>query len=469
MTSVQCDLIKLFFLVVYLLGMSYQVVYAKALTSVVGPVQFETDWEGYFIEEGIYERQEYPYVGVYMELGVWRYDNPDDGDTWQLSLNDVATGQRLASETLVYDGGTDCFVLFGQTSFCGIHVPDDSNKYWTYPFYMAFISECLQTRDYNLNIEFLGDAMGGSPWEFRPTRFRPEINFVNYNSSLQPELPGDTFGSVPITRQPAESTNISFLVLDDLECNVPLEDVDVELTNTITSGTGGHEHFSDPNDPGTGKYESLNAADVFDSAQPHILKGKTDAYGRFLTRYTAGEFGISETITIEASRPETDKEPELVAQEVEKQLDIKVPGLTEMVPGLNGDFIFAFKGGCPHNPTARWATPNMKSRLLLLNALYNISFGGNLSFNDASLSYGGVIDNKNSEGRDSHCHQSHRRGIDIDVNAVDSKKVNMKEKYDVVNGLSTLRLDLLTKNAKDAGLEIVPEKNSIHYRNISRR
>ena len=57
--------------------------------------------------------------------------------------------------------------------------------------------------------------------------------------------------------------------------------------------------------------------------------------------------------------------------------------------------------------------------LAKLDQAYRVNFGHRLSFNDASLEFGGILDNKNNNGRDEKCHDSHHRGIDIDINEID--------------------------------------------------
>lgn len=115
----------------------------------------------------------------------------------------------------------------------------------------------------------------------------------------------------------------------------------------------------------------------------------------------------------------------------------------------------------------------MKSRLVVLDAMYKAKFGHRLSFNDASLKFGGVIDNNTGSkekpkpgGRDSICHVSHRRGVDIDVNKTDEGKLNVVEEIIEINGERYLIEDYINDVAVRLGLKRIEEKSSIHFRHI---
>ena len=108
----------------------------------------------------------------------------------------------------------------------------------------------------------------------------------------------------------------------------------------------------------------------------------------------------------------------------------------------------------------------MRERLAILTSAYEAKFGNRLSFNDASINFGGVFDNKNNTGRDNLCHQSHRQGNDIDLNQWDEKGESLYMKDYSLNGVFKSRLRFVTRFAKKLGLVKVVE-GPIHYRYIN--
>lgn len=113
-----------------------------------------------------------------------------------------------------------------------------------------------------------------------------------------------------------------------------------------------------------------------------------------------------------------------------KELRIAIPGLVRITSDL-AHIGFADTGGCPHNPKPHWLMPHTHQKVNTLADIYHIETGRMLSINDASLEYGGVIANKlrdispTKNARDAHCHGSHRQGIDIDLNRVDTGGMDM--------------------------------------------
>ena len=347
--------------------------------------------------------------------------------------------------------------------------------WWQFP--------CASEGRYRLKVLYNGSTIGED--DFSPTRFTPVIEDILVSDSIQPKLLGDEFASKEMPTIEAEGTYVFSIVMGEAgnqkQCRILLPDTTVKLTNTITPGSGGHAHFSNANELGTGVYSPLNASDILDPDTPEtrntVIEGKSLSNGVFYAFYTAGELGVNETITVEARRDATDTDPdERKSEVVTKTLDIKAPNLVEMPQGsADGQFYFSYGGTCVHNPTARWVVPGMKSRLVLLDAFYKYKFGHRLSFNDGSVKFGGAFDNKDNGGRESLCHQSHRRGNDIDVNTVDENSVNVRNElyiYEyVVDGVtkakSIKRIDYIDQLSNQLGLERVVEKNSIHYRYIN--
>ena len=167
----------------------------------------------------------------------------------------------------------------------------------------------------------------------------------------------------------------------------------------------------------------------------HKITGKTNSSGRFETRYTAGVFGGQERVTAMVSIPHlSDKDPAAV-NATEKRLDIKVPGLVELVRvGETHRFDMGISCGS-FDPDARWLTEKNKARALELSRLWYDWHGEKLSYNDASLINGGVIEKVTIE---QGCHQTHRRGIHIDVN---SRANNLSSDCQVIDGKRFCRND----------------------------
>jgi len=106
--------------------------------------------------------------------------------------------------------------------------------------------------------------------------------------------------------------------------------------------------------------------------------------------------------------------------------------------------------------------------LARLDQAYREKFGHRISFNDASLQFGGLLDNKTFDGgaggRDSLCHVSHHRGVDIDLNSVDEGGDNIRNATYLRNGKSVTIIKYVDSSATGNGLERVVERNSIHFR-----
>jgi hypothetical protein len=87
-----------------------------------------------------------------------------------------------------------------------------------------------------------------------------------------------------------------------------------------------------------------------------------------------------------------------------------------------------------------------------------------LSFNDASLEFGGFFD-KGTGNRADRCHVSHRKGIDVDINSIDSKGRDIWfDLYTGVNGAYGVLFYDLEEYAELSDGKRVIEGESIHYR-----
>lgn len=265
--------------------------------------------------------------------------------------------------------------------------------------------------------------------------------------------------------------SVTAVVRDHLGCNRPLEGVEVTLKNTIEPHGGGHTHFESSDEPGSGTYAPRQYGGTVSDA--HAITGVRASDGIYQATYTAGVLGVGEKIEVTASLPKAMDpfEEPAVSDQAEAGLDIRVEGLVELVPGENGEFVFRDGGTCPHPTgtpnvsTATWMTPELRSRPVVLAGLYTHLTDGTLSFNDASLPNGGFYDNQGGFGRNSGCHKSHRRGIDIDVNTkADGSGRAMHNITIPFRGREEKLVDLLTLVAEDLHLEEIPEGNSLHYR-----
>lgn len=338
--------------------------------------------------------------------------------------------------------------------------------WWTYP--------CASEGRYRIKVLFNGSLVGQD--EFSPTRYTPVIYGVAAKDSISPKLLGDNFASKYMQTINPESTlvfvQVAGIAGNKQQCLTPLPDATVKISNTITPSSGGHDHFSSNNELGTGTYTPLGSSDILDpgnlATNGTVIEGKSLSDGSFYTFYTAGDFGVNETLTVEARRDATTIDDERKSDPVTYTIDIKAPNLVELPEGiLDGQFSFRYGGSCVHNPTARWVVSGLKTRLIIMDALYKNKFGHRLSFNDASVKFGGVFDNGKNGGRDSLCHKSHRRGNDIDVNSADEIKENIRTVEYLDNKVSRPRLLFVTDLAEKLGLKKVREEGSIHYRYIN--
>lgn len=433
------------------------------------------------LQNNLFERDTYSNIGVQLTLSdVYDVDEnyiiPVGSTwTWQLYRTEDETGaavnQLLSDYSISYQGEVDGCTDYWSNGKCGTRT-----KWW---LWWGF--PCAGEGRYKIKVLFNGGDIGES--DFIPTRYTPVIHDVQFtNESIRPKLPGDNFASKYMSTIEADGTYVVTLVKgvagNQKQCLISLPNTTVKLSNTITPGSGGHAHFSSNNELATGSYGALFPDDKVDPDTPDtygtVIEGKTHSDGIYFAFYEAGEFGVKEAVTVEARRDATPIHPKLKSEPITKTIDIKAPDLVEMPQGVaDGEFKFNNGTTCNHNPTARWVVPQMKSRLLLLDALYKNKFGHRLSFNDASVKFGGKFDNNTGTeenpkpgGRDSLCHQSHRRGNDIDVNSADENNENIRTESYLENDIPFTRLEYVTTTAIKLGLEKVVE-GPIHYRYIN--
>ncbi|MFA5509172.1 MAG: hypothetical protein WC423_27365, partial [Vulcanimicrobiota bacterium] len=286
--------------------------------------------------------------------------------------------------------------------------------------------------------------------DFRPTRFRPVVNDLWHTDSLKP---------APSAKEEGEITDYYVTVSDDLQCGQPLQDVEVTVKSDVGKDDLSHEHLR--NDYGTGKFLPSPGFDASVTSAPPKINGRTNHDGLFMAKYQAGEHGVQETLITQLKRPATDTDPEILGPQHKSSLHIKVPDLVEMIDEI-APVVFADGGTCPHS--AHWLTQNSRSRLYVISEIYHYRTGRKLSLNDASVAYGGVIDNKlPAGGRDAACHVSHRLGNDIDLNKMDSGGVDTLESPVTSGEKTPLIVDWLTRLVSKFGGERMPEA-TIHFR-----
>jgi hypothetical protein len=441
--------------------------HGKALSAFHGVLQFQENGDPVVVSDGIYERHAYPYFGTYLTIVTsdWQDYNPDHGDTWVLDVYNNKTQTTDAHVVLSYDAGSDCLVHQGSPVICGLYVAEGSHINRTNYLNIYFYGSCTGQHGYALQ--------GTTPnsydsWAFTPTRFRPDIDILKYASSIWPML----------SASESDMTMVAALVVDDLGCRIPLHDIDVTFENRFVPGSGGHANIT-TEAPITGHYTVIEAygGDIPDTAERSItfpnntsqsytvapvINGKTNQLGWFAANYKAGIFGGEERLKATASIDHlSDKDPAAKTSK-EDTLTIKVAGLVEMEKnGINHKFNFA--GSCSTMPVesipleaeARWLTPNNKTRALVLANMWFNVYEEKLSYNDASLRYGGVIDSKTiAQG----CHQTHRKGTNIDINR-DAN--NLNGDCTTINGKQICRLNYLLIFAKAVGL-IKGNSSGIH-------
>ncbi len=472
---------------------------AQAISDFTGPQEFSEDFETVrlmgesFNNLLVWNREDFPEFGGTFRVTIQRDDatdtvrNPSDGDEWSLTFIDPQGRIAPVPVSWVYDADSDCILFQGELPvICDVAIPEGERKSVTYSLIALFEAPCLteRTSGFLLDARLPVKDVEGSPFEFIPTSFLPAISEIQVSpEKIQPELPGDPFleqEGFPNPPVEPESAVVQVVVTDDRDCGRRLGGVEVELENTVVPGSGGHAHFDDESEPGTGIYPEAEDTE----AVPPTIEGVTDTDGIFEATYTAGEFGVKERIVVHAERALFEP-PELVeAQEQEGEITIRVPGLVDFSDGLWGEdefrnpgegdgrtskphpehgFIISFGGGCPHDPPAVWATLELRDAIVELNEKYEEIFEADLSFNDGSLKFGGKIDHSfigaDDGGRDTSCHDSHRRGEDIDPNGTDIDGTNIWTAVD--NGIPRYRA--LREIARNIDLAWV-DSDGLHFR-----
>ena len=387
--------------------------------------------------------------------------------TWQLYKRaneyDQPVNALIGEYTLTYHGVVgDCDNMWS-TGECV------KSSAWA----LRWIVPCIDEGRYSSKILHNGAGIGEN--EFIPTRFKPTYVSHYSKNSIKPKLKLDSTNSFE------EKTHVSVIVHGVAgiggKCSVPIENMIVKISNTITPKSGSHNHFDLDNKIGTGTYVPISVNDVLDpdieATLGTVIEGKTDVNGEFHTDYLAGIYGLEETVTIEARREKTLLYPEKIeSSSYNYLLDIKVPDLVPLsTSNINYTLLGSYNSTCDrgHNNTTTDRNSHFLTNMALLGAegmasLYKLNTDGILSFNDASLSFGGFFD-KGTLNRADRCHVSHRKGIDIDINSIDSKGRDIWfDNFVGINGNYSILFFELERYAKLSGGIRIPERGSIHYR-----
>ena len=421
----------------------------------------------------LYKRYPYPYIGVIFLFETIRSSGvtllPEDGETWVITFTNDDLGKVIERNTLTYDAASDCLVdEDGVNALCGLYIAEGTSEHIVRVLAITYYTQCIDEVGYHLDVTMDdGSTPPGAPYVFTASRFRPSIAAVYNAGSVIPELPGDNFTNPGTPRVEPGHTPMQVDVEDDLGCGERLEDgTDVTVENRIIKGSGGHSHFLDQAGTvhGDGTYTARNVADTV--IAPYKITGSVNQYGSFKADYTAGKLGVTEAIDVTVVREPRPLEPDEIRLEKQdaSELDIKVPGLVHMSPSDQNAFVYKYGGGCPHlPPAAQYGTESLYVRVRALNSYYKSLTGDDLSYNDASLPFGGLFENEGGGARDAPCHQSHRRGIDVDINSVDKQGASIYQPVMIRGVQSTAYHELEQKAKKIMQMQPVREP-TIHFR-----
>lgn len=321
---------------------------------------------------------------------------------------------------------------------------------------------CSDPSNYEIRIEhmqgyqvddfLLGDFKIGDPRITGVSNIKPELVIQRPQSS-------STLATAP------ETFTAQVQILDSGGCGIPQENVDVTFTTSIVDSSGSHLHTFEGGDYGTGTFTGNDA---------YSYTMTTGADGRAEATYTAGIFGITETLLVEADgqdRGQTEKA---------EDFDIKVNGFVEITP-QNGLTLLGGNSTCDntHNDSSvdrrsHYVTPSTLTQMHSLNHLiqtHPLLNGRTLCVNDASLEFGGFFDNGNgtreySRGSLNYCHGGHRTGTGFDLNSGCGQDSTVQGGIHnatvTINNAPMNIVDIYTDLANTLNGERVPE-GPIHY------
>lgn len=382
---------------------------------------------------------------------------PIEGDDWKVELFDFQSNESLGYVTYYYTGQCLYVDTGGGEDPTELYCIADPSYDYVFYFVFTFYTQCLETESYYIRASNSGQTLPDT--HFEPTPFQPKKGLI---------LPG-SLASVPPAISDVETgeiATVAVLVNDDLGCNMPVENAPIMVSNTIVKQSGSHLHFNTDDEIGTGQYVASIPPWLSSTSNNTSISSQTDKDGLFTANYRVGKFGLKEKISIFVTNQITSEK--LLT---EGELEIRIPGLV----GLSQDgemyrVLGSGKPGCDagHNDKAHirrshYLLPEVMKEIESVAVEYNSRIDAKLSFNDASLEYGGFFD---AGSRTSECHVSHRIGNDIDINKIDTNGNNIRTKTIIgANGAPELLLSILDDIFEsNGGASRIVEETSIHYR-----
>ncbi|HET9679604.1 MAG TPA: hypothetical protein VFP95_03465 [Gammaproteobacteria bacterium] len=438
-----------------------------AVETTMTPVERTENWELHTSDDGIYNRDIYVAIGAIADFGTVYGPNGEyllvPGDNWTFQWQDQATGNIVVQASYTYLGTVDGQDHCWSDGHCATHGA----------LYSGWTERCqLEDKRYVLRL-LANDTLVGE-YDFRPSRFTPKIIATIYDDQIEPrrlEKEGPEYAP--------EYTDITVAVQDNLGCGIFLQGATVTMTSTIVSGSNEHDHIP-YGARGTGRFESLGYSSEVDPNTPKTqgteIEGQTNSDGIFKARYHAQDLAGIDIITMQPSREHTDTLPPRIGDRLERRITVGFQGFQEITTS-NTPVIFVDGGTCPgHGQLPHWFTLEALQGVQAVAQIYYETIGNKLSLNDASLPLGGLIDNSYGGGRASKCHVSHRQGIDIDINKVDSGGALLRDVYNdngelvaqctthAVKGVDICLDRYLNGLFYHEAFDRIKEGGSIHYR-----
>ena len=396
---------------------------ASSLELSATPVQGDNTWAGQVPLASRYQRYSHDNVGVIAE-----YDNVFDANgnyivpvgevlRWVWIRNDVT----LAYLEYRYLGGPNrCWVTSTGVQSCG-----NLNKF------LAFMKlKCLPEHG-EYEVLFFRSGTEQLNHEFDTERFKIKDDPVRWLT------PANLAPRQRSTDAQGTSGDLSFTLTDDLNCNQRLSDVRVSVEATIQNGTGGHTHFG-TDTRGTGRFEALPGFNSDLTLNDTRIEGRTNSSGQYKARYVGLDYALTESARIVFLRPAESGHPEN-RKELTRNWHIRLDDF--VIPNIVGH-VREDGGTCPgHAPMPDFLTPAAAARLPgALDVYFNTAGGIYLGYNDASLGWGGKIDQGT---RNSQCHLGHRMGIAIDIESQDMAGRDLRTGMFDGQALMSLLLDAM--------------------------
>jgi len=404
-----------------------------------GLVQFSVvDGRLSYIQENTFQRQTYHAAGALVTIDGWVWDPEEEihvyivepGESWSWIWRDLDTNQIISHYEVTFLGGEDLCWSDGR---CG-----GFTTWW-----VAIPMQCMPENQRVRVSTYHNAGFMGADY-YKPTLFpmgEPSLDLSR--TEIHPHIPSFSQGPA-LSRNPEidpEDTLLRVDVFDDIEtlqgtnCGVPIENALVDVKATIVPESGGHLHFHKPNEAGTGDFlkspGNEHPEEIKDTREdsggdetPELsVTGRTGHNGAFYAKYQAGVYGVAENLDVTVTDPNN--------EEVEKfgraELKIRVPGLVPLdetgdLYTLRGSFVTPCDIQHNDSSTLRRSHYVTSDMILFIHALAHVFKsveGVKLSFNDASLEFGGFFDD-GVKDRSERCHVTHRHGVDIDVNVTSS-------------------------------------------------